>query len=98
MEIKYEFLTFDVKNWSVVVRFFADGLEQDIVFNVDVPFEDGAFMDEVRFKAYVDTMRPVQHFARIVAAQSATVPEYLAALPVVVTSSVDANDIGVTVL
>ena len=98
MQVKHELLSFDATNWSVEVRFFADELDRDFVFNLDVPFENGAFVGEEQFAAYVALMTPTQQFERALAIKNTAVPEYLAALPVVVTSSAEVNEIEATVL
>lgn len=99
MHVKYELLTFDPVNWAVTVRFFVDGIDQDFVFNVDIPYENGTFIGEEQFKAHIELMLPVQHFERVLAVKDAVVPPYLAALPVPRRETVSQpKDIGVTIL
>ena len=77
MNIQYEILNFDPVNGSVLVRYFND--DSELVYNVDVPIENGSYVSELELRQLIVQMQPTFQLSRTSAIKNLETPEYLKA-------------------
>lgn len=80
MSIQHEILCFYPTTGSILVRYSNEQVPDGLVYNIDIPLENGEFVGQEEIDALIEAMKPVGQLARIAALQTAQIPATLAAL------------------
>lgn len=77
MNIQHEILEFFPQTASISVRYFADEVPTGLVYNIDLPVNNGTLPSQQQINELVEHNKPVGQLERIAAANEATVPSHL---------------------
>ena len=80
MSIQHEIISFNPTTGSILVRYFNAEVPEGLIYNIDIPLENGAFISQDRIDALIEHYKPVGQLDRAAALKSAAIPDALAAL------------------
>lgn len=80
MNIQHEITAFSPVTGSMLVRYFSEEVPDGLVYNIDIPIVDGAYVGQTEIDALVEAMTPVGQLERIAKLKQAPIPPALAAL------------------
>ena len=75
MDIKYKIVSFDKVTGTIVVLFYSNEYPSGLVFNIDIPIENGKYISGDALHTYIMTFAPYGQINRILLAQQAPDPE-----------------------
>jgi hypothetical protein len=79
MSIISKILAFDPSIGSILVEYTDSTSGLSLTYNIDVPMENGQYVDQPTLQLLITQMEPTGQFARIIASKNATIPEHLSA-------------------
>lgn len=77
MNIKYDILEFIPHIGTIVVKWYCDEVPQGLVYNVDLPINNGSYPKFEELSGIIKQFEPTGQLERIAALRNAQVPEYL---------------------
>ena len=77
MSIQHEIVSFNPTTGSILVRYFTETVPEGLCYNIDIPLENGTFINQEQIAELIEHMKPVGQLERMAAVKSATIPEEL---------------------
>jgi phospholipid N-methyltransferase len=77
MQISHEILEFNTTTGSMRVRYYNDETPDSLVYNIDIPIENGAFVDMPEIEKLIKIYCPTEQLKRVSKLKIATVPSSL---------------------
>lgn len=77
MNITNQIINFDAASGSVLVRYLCAEDAVELVYSIDVPVIDGAFVSQVEMQQIIDYSTPRAQLERIVLLKTTVVPDWL---------------------
>lgn len=74
MNIKHEIISFHPLTGSMTVRYFCDQFPDGLIYNIDIPLENGAFIAQDKINELIEVTKPVGQLERLVTLKSAVIP------------------------
>lgn len=77
MNIQNEIINFDANTGTILVRYFCNEFPEGLIYNIDLPVENGEFPDQSAIDNLISLMKPKGQIERIVALKNVSIPDYL---------------------
>jgi hypothetical protein len=77
LNIQHQIISFDAHNGSIEVKYYCDAYPQGLIFNIDLPFDEGDFPSQDVVDQLIQFNVPKAHIKRILGLQQAVPPQYL---------------------
>ena len=75
--IKHEIISFNSLNGSIQVKYFSNEVPEGLVYNIDLPIENGEFSSEQEINQLIELYKPTVQLERLAAIKIAQIPQYL---------------------
>jgi hypothetical protein len=79
MEIQHKILSFDPRNGGLVVQYYTADNSDGLVFNIDLPVENGEYPSQEEVQGVIELHTPRGQLERISAIKNASVSNFLLA-------------------